>query len=253
MPIRMLGHDKTKLAILTTAPVNPAAPTLSELNAGIDATFLVSKQGFTFSASDSETISDPSLGSASNSSVPTLGNYDVAFTVWRQYLAGGGIDPAGDALFAALKTKGTELWAYARRSDKLASAAWAAGDEIYLGAYFIVDTLKATEPAGYIRYDVTGLPQEGYPFITVAGGTGAPAVVSALPSAQTAGKGLIVKGVRFTGTTGATIGGVAATNFTVVDDTTLLLTVPAGAAGSAPIIVTNATGPSASFAYARGA
>lgn len=253
MAIRMLGHDKIKFAILSTKPADPAAPTASELNAGIDASFLVSKSGFTFSASDSETISDPSLGSASNSSLPTLANYDIGFTVWRQFLAGGGFDSAADALFTAVKTKGATLYAYARKTDKLASAAWAAGDELYLGLEFVLDNVKATEATGYIRYDVKGLPQEGYPFIAVGGTAGVPVVVSALPSAQTVGKSLLLKGVKFTGTTGVTVGGTAATNNTVVDDTTLLLTMPAGSAGSAPIIVTNATGASASFSYTRGA
>lgn len=252
MAIRMLGHDKTKFVVLTTAPASPAAPTASELNAGIDASRLVSKAGFTFTASDSETISDPCLGSSSNSSLPTLSNYEVAFTFWRQFATGGGFDPAGDALFDALKTKGTELYAYARRTDKPATAAWANGDELYLGVKFVVDNLKATEAEGYIRYDVKGLPQEGWPFAVVGGTTGVPVVVSAIPSAQTTGKSLLIKGVKFTGTTAASLGGTAATNFTIVDDTTLLLTMPTGTAGSAPLVVTNATGASASFAYTRG-
>lgn len=256
MAVRMLATDKTKFALLTTEPVNPAAPSASELNGGIDASMLVSKDGFAFSSGDPETINEPVLGSASNSQIPTLANYNAGFVLWRQFLAGGGFDPTADAAFAAVSTalkNGTPVWLYARKTDKLASAAWAAGDEIYLGQRVLVSAIKSNEVTGYIKYEIATLSQDGWPFIAVGGTAGAPALVSASPSAQTAGKSLLVKGVRFTGTTGATVGGTAATNFTIVDDTTLLLTMPAGGAGSAPLIVTNATGPSASFAYTRGA
>lgn len=53
---------------------------------------------------------------------------------------------------------------------------------------------------------------------------------------------LTLTGSDFTGTTGVTIGGVAATNVTVVSDTSITLTCPAGSAGTASIVVTNGTG-----------
>lgn len=82
-----------------------------------------------------------------------------------------------------------------------------------------------------------------------------PVVTSVLPSAQTAGNQVTILGQRFTGTTGVTIGGVSvgAGKFTVVNDGVIVATMPAGSAGSAPVIVTNASGASASFAYTRGA
>jgi len=49
------------------------------------------------------------------------------------------------------------------------------------------------------------------------------------------------------------VGGTAVTNLTVIDDVTLAVTVPAGSAGAAAVIVTNAAGAGASFAYTRGA
>lgn len=255
MAVRMLATDKTKFVLLTTQPASEQAPTVSELNGGIDLSLLVSKDGFEFTSGDPETINEPTLGSASNAPIPTLANYSAGFVLWRQFLAGGGFDPAADAAFTALSAAllKSPMWLYARRTDKKATDAWAAGDELYLGQRVIISAIKATEATGYIKYTIATLSQDGWPFITVGGASGAPTVVSASPSAQTAGKSLLVKGVKFTGTTGATVGGTAATNFTVVDDTTLLLTMPAGSAGSAPIVVTNATGPSASFAYTRGA
>lgn len=83
-----------------------------------------------------------------------------------------------------------------------------------------------------------------------------PAVLSALPAAQTAAKILSITGSGFSGVTGAasvTIGGTNATSYVVQSDSLVTAVVPAGSAGSAAIIVTNAAGASASFAYTRGA
>lgn len=73
-----------------------------------------------------------------------------------------------------------------------------------------------------------------------------PVVVSVLPAtAGTAGGTLAtIKGDNFTGVTAVTVGGTAATSRVVVDDETLVIVVPAHAAGSAIVVVTNVTGPS---------
>ncbi|MFC5457339.1 beta strand repeat-containing protein [Prosthecobacter fluviatilis] len=54
-----------------------------------------------------------------------------------------------------------------------------------------------------------------------------------------------ISGSNFTGTTGITLGGSAATGVTVVDDSTLTCTTPAGSAGTASVLVTNADGTNA--------
>ena len=254
MAVRMLADDKIKFTILTSSPADPAAPTAAELNAGIDASLKISKDGFKWSAADSDKINEPPLGSATNSAVPGMGNYDLGFTVWRQFDGvSGGIDAAADTVFNAVKVKNTTLWCYARKTDKLATAVWATSDEIMLGADIVTDTPKTTNVTGYIRYEIPIMCQTAYPFISVGGSTGVPIVTAALPTAQSVGKSLLIKGVRFTGTTAVTVGGTAVTNLTVIDDVTLAVTVPAGSAGAAAVIVTNATGAGASFAYTRGA
>lgn len=80
----------------------------------------------------------------------------------------------------------------------------------------------------------------------------APGIVSALPPAAAAGAAIFIEGIAFTGTTSVTIGGTAATGITVIDDRHLRVIVPAGAAGSAPIIVTTDEGPSLPLPYVRG-
>jgi len=72
----------------------------------------------------------------------------------------------------------------------------------------------------------------------------APTLSSVTPNFGTnnGGTTLTLTGANFTGTTGVTIGGVAATGVTVVSDTSITLTCPAGSAGTASIVVTNGSG-----------
>lgn len=80
----------------------------------------------------------------------------------------------------------------------------------------------------------------------------APSVTTALPSAAAAGDQVTLTGTRFTAATGVKFGAVAAPSYTVVNDSTIVVVVPAGTAGSAPVTVTNATGTSTALAYTRG-
>ena len=81
-----------------------------------------------------------------------------------------------------------------------------------------------------------------------------PTITSALPSGAAAGALVTIKGTAFTGVVGVAgvkFAAVNATNYTVLDNYTIVATMPAGGAGSAPITVTNGVGTSAAFAYTR--
>lgn len=58
------------------------------------------------------------------------------------------------------------------------------------------------------------------------------------------GDAITINGRHFNGTTGITVGGTDMTNFTVVTDSLIVATVPAKTAGTAALVVTNATGAS---------
>ncbi|MFC9768484.1 IPT/TIG domain-containing protein [Rhodococcus jostii] len=77
-----------------------------------------------------------------------------------------------------------------------------------------------------------------------------PLLTSHTPSSlATAGGDLItLTGAHFTGTTAVAFGGTAAGDFTVINDTTLVAVSPAKTAGSVNVVVTNATGASATHA-----
>src|SRR5690348_9983709 len=116
---RSLADGKTKFTILTTAPVDPEAPTATELNAGIDASDRILASDFTFGATDSDKVAEKSLAAENNANALAAGNYQCGFTPFRYFDATTGApDPAGDVVHEACKVKGTELWVYGRRTGK---------------------------------------------------------------------------------------------------------------------------------------
>lgn len=168
MGAKVLADGKTKFTILTTKPANPEAPTALELNAGIHLADHVLTSDFSFGALDSDKIAEKALSSSSNANAIGASNFQLAFTIWRKFLTAGGFDAADEAGWAALKVKGATLWAYARQTDKVADAAWAATDEIYLGAEFTNDNPQRMDGTGFLKYRMPCEVQEGWPFIAVA-------------------------------------------------------------------------------------
>lgn len=167
--MRVLADGKTKLTLLTTEPANPEAPTATELTAGIDLSCKVVSSDFEFGPTDSETVAEPALCDEGNAESYGRSNYTAALTLWREYLEAGGIDPAEDAAFEAVKFKGATFWMYARRTDKKSTEAWLAADEIYFGAEVTNDNPQP-QSEGWIKFRIPMKVQKGYPFIEVAAG-----------------------------------------------------------------------------------
>lgn len=82
--------------------------------------------------------------------------------------------------------------------------------------------------------------------------SGVPTLISALPSAAATGDQVVIKGSKLTGTTAITFGAASVVEWVVLDDATIVAVMPTGTAGSAAVVVTNATGTSSSLAYTRG-
>ncbi|MFF2052963.1 IPT/TIG domain-containing protein [Leifsonia sp. NPDC058194] len=74
----------------------------------------------------------------------------------------------------------------------------------------------------------------------------APAITSVAPDSgpQTGGTAVTITGTGFTGATGVTFGGTAGTAFTVVNDTTITVTTPAGTPGTVGVVVQSPAGDS---------
>lgn len=167
---RSLADGHTKFIILTTAPANPAAPTVAELAAGIDASDRILASDFTFGAADSDKVAEKSLASASNANALGAGNFQCSFTAFRYFNASTGVvDATGDVVFSAVKVKGTELWCYARRTGKLSTAAVAAADELFFGAHVLTDDPQPPgDLTGYIKAHISCEVQDSWPYITAA-------------------------------------------------------------------------------------
>ena len=167
---RVLADEHPMSTLLTARPATPAAPTAAELNAGIDASCLVYADDFAWSATDSEKVGERALCEATAAQAPGVSNYDLGFTAWRYFdETTGAPDPTADALFAACKVKGTELYGYVRRTGKKHSAAWATGDEIQLGGRFSTDTPQVVA-GGFTKYRIPCDAQAMEDFIAVAAG-----------------------------------------------------------------------------------
>ena len=78
-----------------------------------------------------------------------------------------------------------------------------------------------------------------------------PTLTTALPGSMAEGSWVEIIGTGLDSTVSVTTGGVATPVFNVISKTKLHIKLPAGSAGSAPIIVTNAGGASSAKAYTR--
>jgi hypothetical protein len=167
---RVLADGKTKFTILTTAPVDPAAPTATELNAGIDLSCDILASDFNWTATDSDKVAEKALCDTGNSNAIGAGNYTAGLTLWRKFATAGGPDTAAETGWAALSEKGAEVYGYARETDKDSTEAWAASDEIYLGGRVVTDTPQRTDGTGFIKRRIPMEPQRMYDNIAVAAG-----------------------------------------------------------------------------------
>lgn len=160
------GHEK--IAILTTEPEDPANPTVTELNAGIDAAANILESDWVFGATASERISEPSVADEVATNTLGVGNYEAGMTIFRHFdNTTKNAHATEDALFAAAKVKGTRLWIYSRKTAKKSTDAWAADDEIRLGAEVITDTPQDLK-GGYIKNRVELEVQKAWPGIEAA-------------------------------------------------------------------------------------
>ena len=166
---RMLSAGRTKVSLLTTAPVDPGAPTATELNAGIDISDFVPRSNFSWTATDPATENDSPISAEFDAEVPVAKTYELRLGLYRIFLPAGGFDATNEAAFEAVKEMGSTVWVYARRMDKLSDEAWAATDEVYLGGEVTSGGAKSVD-GGYQKYEINFYPVDMYDFIDVAAG-----------------------------------------------------------------------------------
>jgi hypothetical protein len=167
---KSLADGHIKIAILTTAPANIAAPTVGELNAGIQAASRILASDWLWTPADSDKVAEKAVSDINNVNALGASNFSAGMTIFRYFDAGTGVaDAVEDALFTATKTKGSTLYIYQRKTGKLETAAWATGDEISLGGAVITDLpQEPSDAGGYIKKRIPLEPQQMFPNIAVA-------------------------------------------------------------------------------------
>lgn len=154
------------------------------------------------------------------------------------YDVGGTITPQKKALFILIVDGSTRMGIYIPNTTITIGDAPQIAVDAFFEITLTAQMLNSESTGNRFRFYHPGL-------ITVA-----PVITSALPSGQAAGQVVALVGTGFVGITGVTVGGVAA-SYTVNDTKHMDVTLPAGSAGSAPIIVTGINGASNSQAYTR--
>lgn len=209
-------------------------------------------RGYTLNPTDSDTDDSASICDSGNVENRLYDNYEGELTAFRDADIQDNVSVYNIA-FNFFINPDRRFWVI-RRLGKVNTEPLADGDQIE-AFLFTNDRTRSVDggDAGPIQFTVPLLQAGHYTGYFYAGGTGAaPVITAATPSGAAAGDTVTVTGTGFTGATNVTIGGVAGTSLTVVSATSLTFVVPAGSAGSAPIVVTTASGASNSFAYTRG-
>ena len=169
MPLS-LADGKTKLAVLSTKPANPNAPTVAELEAGIDASCRILSSDYAVGPQASETVDEKPLCVEGNVQALGPSNYSAEFTVFRYFAEDGSPEEAGtgegaeigDALYQAVKTKGARLYLVERETSKKSTDAWEAGDEVAVYEVLLDNPQKPGDSGGYIKRHVVALVQDAW-------------------------------------------------------------------------------------------
>lgn len=148
---RTLADGNMKITLLTSAPADLAAITLTELNAGTDISCGV-KHPFSHGAAGSNTINEKAVCQKGNPQVFTDSTYTVSMTAFREFGEDGLPDSAKDVAFEAFREKGTVAWLVVRdQVGKASGVDWAAGDPYSAYEVMCDDPQNPTDEGGYIK------------------------------------------------------------------------------------------------------
>ena len=148
---KTLADQKIRLTFLTTRPVDPTAPTVTELDAGVDLSCSIMKSDYQLGATGDQTISEAALCEPGAGNDMGATDYAASVTVFRMLDDEGKADLEEDTGFQALKVKGTKGWLVEREGPRY-DVDWADGQEVET---YEVTTGSVQKPsdrsAGYIK------------------------------------------------------------------------------------------------------
>ena len=158
---RSLADGKTKVTILPTAPADPKKITLTELEAGIDASCAILAGDYNVTAATSESVDEKALCQEGNASTWGASNGTMEFTLFLEFGDNHQLDLTSDAgkAYEAVKHKGTEVYLVQRESSKASTEDWAAGDD-YEYFHGIADHPQHVDRTGYVKRKITAAFQD---------------------------------------------------------------------------------------------
>lgn len=172
---RTLAEKRIKLVIMSVKPKNLKAPTIAELNAGIDASCRIAASDFRLTPTASSTISDGALCEGAEIQVPGSSQYEANITPFRIFdpEKPDRADSVGDAVFQALKVKGTTVWLAKRHTGKRYDDPWEVGGELEVYEAITDDRQDPSDlNSGYIKKIIPLLVQNAELDAVVAANTG---------------------------------------------------------------------------------
>lgn len=157
---RSLLEGNIKTTALAVDPGDIEAITLSELEDGKDLSSALMRQGYRFSATGSDTLSEPALDDSSNAGSYGASNYEFNATAFRYREQSGKADPDQDIAIEVFAGKGT-LVRIVERSGQSSGNPWSAEDEYRTGLVLLDDRQQPTELTGYEKFIQPGTVQSG--------------------------------------------------------------------------------------------
>lgn len=149
---KSLADGRIKVSALSTKPADPFAPTVTELDAGVDISCRILSSDYMLGATDSDKIPEKELCKEGNANAIGASNYQAAVTPFRYFdETTNQAHETEDEVYQMLKEKGTTLYLYERNTAQKSTEPWAAGDEVD-GFEIVTDNpQKPSDMGGYIK------------------------------------------------------------------------------------------------------
>lgn len=168
---KTLADGRIRLVALQTAPADPAAPTVTELNAGKELASRILKSDYQLGATGSQTITEVELNKRGEGQAFGLSVYSGQVSPFRYLDQSGKADTEEDYAWELLKEKGTLLY-LVEREGPLAGAPWAEGDEVSVYEVTTDDPQKPSDRySGYIKRTVPLAVGAAWENVTVVAGS----------------------------------------------------------------------------------
>lgn len=176
---RSLADAKKRIAILTTKPADPEAPTVAELDGGLNASCRIVASTYNVGPQASETIDEKAVCEEGNVQALSFSNYQAEFDAFRYFDEETGLpetgtpdseEDIGDQLYQMLKSKGTTVWLYEREIGIGSNQPFEAGQPIEGYELLIDNPQKPQDQGGFIKRHIVGLVQKAWIDAEVAGG-----------------------------------------------------------------------------------